>query len=79
MRTWQRLGSLMAVVLLGAVLVVAAGQRHPPTFTPEQDVNDELMAPQVGAISSSPLWERVSDSDKVIGASRYRTTDNDLT
>ena len=46
MRTWQRLGSLMAVVLLGAVLVVATGQRHPPTFTPEQDVNDELTAPQ---------------------------------
>ena len=46
MRTWQRLGSLMAVVLLGAVLVVAAGQRHPPTFTPEQDVYDELTAAQ---------------------------------
>ena len=42
MRIRHRLGSLTAVVLLGAALVVAAGQRQPPTFTPEQEARLQI-------------------------------------
>ena len=42
MRTLQRLGSLTAVVILGAVLVVVAGQRQPPTFTPDQEARLQI-------------------------------------
>ena len=42
MLTRHRLGSLTAVVLLGAVLVGAAEQRQPPTFTPEQEARLQI-------------------------------------
>ena len=36
MRTLKRLGSLTALVVLGSILTLAAGQQI-PTFTPEQE------------------------------------------
>ena len=42
MRTLQTIGWQIAIVILGAVLIVAAGQRQPPTFTPEQEARLQI-------------------------------------
>ena len=80
MRTLQRLGSLTAVVILGAVLVVAAGQRQPPTFTPEQEARLQIREVKDGLyvipgfdgnMSGGNVAVRVTDDGVIIVDDKY--------
>ncbi len=80
MRTLQRLGSLTAVVMLGAILVVAAGQRQPPTFTPEQEARLQIREVKDGLyvipgfdgnMSGGNVAVRVTDDGVIIVDDKY--------
>ena len=80
MRTLQRLGSLTAVVILGAVLVVVAGQRQPPTFTPEQEARLQIREVKDGLyvipgfdgnMSGGNVAVRVTDAGVIIVDDKY--------
>ena len=80
MRTLQRLCSLTAVVILGAVLVVAAGQRQPPTFTPEQEARLQIREVKDGLyvipgfdgnMSGGNVAVRVTDEGVIIVDDKY--------
>ena len=79
MRTLQRLGSLTAVVILGTVLVVA-GQRQPPTFTPEQEARLQIREVKDGLyvipgfdgnMSGGNVAVRVTDEGVIIVDDKY--------
>ncbi len=63
MRIPQRLGSLTGVVILGAVLVVTAGQRQPPTFTPEQEARLQIREVKPGLYVSTGRGRTVAAID----------------
>ena len=74
MRTLQRLGSLAAIVILGAVLVVA-GRQQRPTFTPDQEARLQIrdVKPGLyvipgfdGAQSGGNVAVRVTDEGVII-------------
>ncbi len=80
MRPLQRLGSLTAIVILGAVLVVAAGQRQPPTFTPEQEARLQITEVKPGLyvipgfdgnMSGGNVAVRVTDEGVIIVDDKY--------
>ena len=80
MRTLQRLGSLTALVILGAVLVIAAGQRQPPTFTPEQEARLQITEVKPGLyvipgfdgnMSGGNVAVRVTDEGVIIVDDKY--------
>ena len=80
MRTLQRLGSLTAVVMLGAGLVVVAGQRQPPTFTPEQEARLQIREVKDGLyvipgfdgnMSGGNVAVRVTDAGVIIVDDKY--------
>ena len=80
MRTRQRLVSLSAVVTLGAVLVVAAGQRQAPTFTPEQEARLQITEVKPGLyvipgfdgnMSGGNVAVRVTDDGVIIVDDKY--------
>ena len=80
MRIRHRLGSLTAVVLLGAALVVAAGQRQPPTFTPEQEARLQIREVKDGLyvipgfdgnMSGGNVAVRVTDEGVIIVDDEY--------
>ena len=80
MRIRHRLGSLTAVVLLGAALVVAAGQRQPPTFTPEQEARLQIREVKDGLyvipgfdgnMSGGNVAVRVTDEGVIIVDDKY--------
>ena len=80
MRTLHRLVSLTALVTLGAVLVVAAGQRQPPTFTPEQEARLQIRKVKDGLyvipgfdgnMSGGNVAVRVTDDGVIIVDDKY--------
>ena len=80
MRTRQRIGSLTTVVLLGAVLVGTAGQRQPPTFTPEQEARLQIREVKDGLyvipgfdgnMSGGNVAVRVTDDGVIIVDDKY--------
>ena len=80
MRTLQRLGSLTAVVMLGAGLVVVAGQRQPPTFTPDQEARLQIREVKDGLyvipgfdgnMSGGNVAVRVTDAGVIIVDDKY--------
>ena len=80
MRTLQRLGSLTALVILCAVLVVASGQRQPPTFTPEQEARLQITEVKPGLyvipgfdgnMSGGNVAVRVTDDGVIIVDDKY--------
>ena len=80
MRTLQRLGSLAAVVILGVALVVTAGQRQPPTFTPEQEARLQIRTVKDGLyvipgfdgnMSGGNVAVRVTDDGVIIVDDKY--------
>ena len=80
MRTRQRIGSLTAVVLLGAVLLGTAGQLQPPTFTPEQEARLQIREVKDGLyvipgfdgnMSGGNVAVRVTDDGVIIVDDKY--------
>ena len=79
MSTLHRLGSLSAVVILGAVVAIAAG-RQQPTFTPEQEARLQIRKLRDGLyvipgfdgnMSGGNVAVRVTDDGVIIVDDKY--------